>query len=234
VAQIQPLPGEAAACPTPADLVAELKPRLRGWLHAGTAPLAVVGGVLLVLLAPAGSARLGCAVFAASAVALFTVSATMHRGHWSPGTARLLTRLDHAGIFLLIAGTYTPYAVLLLAGTDRVVLLVVVWSGAAAGIAFRMLRPRAARWVYTPLYLALGWVAVLYAPAFAHAAGTAVLVLVASGGLLYTVGAVVYGLRWPNPAPLWFGFHEIFHTCTVLAFAAHYTGVTIAATHALR
>jgi hemolysin III len=88
--------------------------------------------------------------------------------------------------------------------------------------------------VYTPLYLALGWVAVLYAPAFAHAAGTAVLVLVASGGLLYTVGAVVYGLRWPNPAPLWFGFHEIFHTCTVLAFAAHYTGVTIAATHALR
>jgi hemolysin III len=235
VTQTQILPaGPAASCAASCDVgveLAEVKPQLRGWLHAGTAPLTLVGGVLLVLLSPAGAARVGCAVFATSAVTLFTVSATMHRGRWSPRTARLLTRMDHAGIFLLIAGTYTPYAVMLLPGRDRVVLLVVAWVGAAGGIAFRMLRPQAARWVYTPLYLALGWLAVAYAPEFGRAAGPVVLVLVASGGLLYTVGAVVYGLRRPNPVPQWFGFHEVFHAFTVLAFAAHYAGVTLAATH---
>jgi len=213
---------------TSSELLAELKPRLRGWLHAGTAPLSAVAGAVLVRLAPAGTPRVGALVFALSSVLLFTVSATMHRGCWSPRTQRLLTRLDHASIFVLIAGTYTPFALLLLHGRDRVVLLSVVWAGAVAGIAFRMLRPGAARWVYTPLYLALGWVAVFYAPAFARAAGPTVIALVALGGLLYTGGAVVYGLRRPNPLPRWFGFHEVFHTCTVLAFAAHYTGVTLA------
>ena len=236
MAQTQLLTADAVASCSPSygvlAVLPEVKPRMRGWLHAGMAPLALVGGLLLVLLSPAGAPRIGSAVFATSAVTLFSVSATMHRGRWSPRTARLLTRMDHAGIFLLIAGTYTPFA-LLLHGRHRVMLLAVVWAGAAAGIAFRLLRPGAARWVYTPLYLALGWLAVAYAPAFARAAGPLVLFLIATGGLLYTAGAVAYGLRRPNPVPMWFGFHEVFHAFTVLAFAAHYAGISVV-TYALR
>jgi hemolysin III len=211
----------------------EVKPRMRGWLHAATAPVALAAGVLLVLLSPPGVPRVGSAIFALSALALFTVSATMHRGGWSPRTELVLTRLDHASIFLLIAGTYTPFSLLLLRGSDRVVLLGVAWGGATLGIAFRLLRPNAARWVYTPVYIALGWVAVAFAADFARATGALVLLLIALGGALYTAGAVIYGLRRPNPFPQWFGFHEVFHACTVIAFAAHYAGVSIA-TYALR
>jgi hemolysin III len=219
---------------SPAELLAEVKPRMRGWLHAATAPLALAAGVLLVLLSPAGAPRVGSAVFALCALVLFTVSATMHRGGWSPRTEMVLTRLDHASIFLLIAGTYTPFSLLMLEGSDRVVLLSVAWSGAALGIAFRMLRPQAPRWVYTPIYIALGWVAVFFAPDFAHYSGAAAaVILLALGGLLYTVGGIVYGLRRPNPLPRWFGFHEVFHAFTVLAFAAHYAGISFA-TYALR
>ena len=216
-----------------ADLLEEVKPRLRGWLHAGAAPLALAAGVLLVLLSPGGTPKIGSAVFAFSALTLFSISATMHYGGWSPRTNLVLTRLDHASIFLLIAGTYTPFALLLLQGSDRVVLLSVVWAGAGLGIAFRMLRPRAGRWVYTPIYLGLGWVAVFFVGDFARYAAPSVLVLLALGGLLYTAGGVVYGLRRPNPFPQWFGFHEVFHAFTVVAFAAHYAGISIA-TYSLR
>ncbi|CAN5459837.1 hemolysin III family protein [soil metagenome] len=216
-----------------AEIVAEVKPRMRGWLHAGTAPLTLVGGVLLVLLSPAGAPRVGSAVFASCALVLFTVSATMHHGGWSPRVEKVLTRMDHASIFLLIAGSYTPFSLLLLAGSDRVVLLCVAWGGAALGIAFRLFVPGAPRWVYTPIYIALGWAAVFFAGDFAQYRVTAVVVLLALGGLLYTAGGVVYGLRRPNPVPQWFGFHEVFHTFTVIAFAAHYTGVSIA-TYSLR
>ncbi len=222
-----------AAAPTVsahvAEVVAELKPRMRGWLHAATAPLALVGGILLVLLSPAGTPRTGSAIFAACALVLFSVSATMHRGGWSPRMELVLTRMDHASIFLLIAGSYTPFSLLLLEGQDRVVLLTVAWSGAALGIAFRLFCPGAPRWVYTPIYIALGWAAVFFAGDFARYPDTPVVVLLALGGFLYTVGGVVYGLRRPNPIPQWFGFHEVFHTLTVVAFAAHYTGVSIAA-----
>ncbi len=212
-----------------ADAVAEVRPRMRGWLHAATAPVALVAGIFLVAFAPAGAPRIGSAVFAASALLLFTVSATMHRGGWSRRTEMLLTRLDHASIFVLIAGSYTPFSLMLLEGSDRVVLLTVAWGGAALGIAFRMLRPGAPRWVYTPVYVALGWAAVFFADEFARYPGTPVVALLAAGGLVYTVGAVVYGLRRPNPFPQWFGFHEVFHFLTVVAFAAHYTGVSLAA-----
>jgi hemolysin III len=225
--------GTPAVVSAAADLLEEVKPRLRGWLHAATAPVALVAGLLLVLLSPSGTPRIGSAVFAASALTLFTISATMHRGGWSPRVELILTRLDHASIFLLIAGTYTPFALLLLQGSDRVTLLSVVWGGAGLGIGFRMLRPRAARWVYTPIYLGLGWVAVFFAPEFARYATIPVLVLLAGGGLLYTAGGVVYGLRRPNPFPQWFGFHEVFHAFTVVAFAAHYAGISLA-TYALR
>ncbi len=216
-----------------ADMVAEVRPRMRGWLHAGTAPLALVGGVLLVLLSPDGAPKIGSAVFATCALVLFTVSATMHRGGWSPRVELVLTRMDHASIFLLIAGSYTPFSLLLLDGSDRVVLLAVAWGGAALGIAFRLFVPGAPRWVYTPIYIALGWAAVFFAGDFAQYHVTSVVVLLALGGLLYTVGGVVYGLRRPNPVPQWFGFHEVFHTFTVMAFAAHYAGVSIA-TYSLR
>lgn len=215
------------------EVIDEVKPRLRGWLHAGTAPLALVAGIVLVALSPTTQTRVGSAVFAASALALFTASATMHRGRWSPRTGLWLRRLDHSSIFLLIAGSYTPFTLLLLHGRDRSTLLSVAWGGAALGIAFRMFWTSAPRWLYTPIYIALGWVAIFYFPAFSERAGIPVLALIVVGGVLYTVGGVVYGFKRPNPSPRWFGFHEVFHTLTILAFLSHYVGVSIA-TYSLR
>ena len=220
--------------------VAEVKPRLRGWLHLGTAPLTLAAGVVLIALSPTASTRVGSAVYAVCSVLLFTVSAVYHRGRWSPRVAAVLQRFDHANIFLLIAGSYTPFSLLLLRGTDRVVVLSVVWAGALAGVAFRVLWLSAPRWLYTPIYIALGWAALFFLPQFADGAhrlgvglGVAVLALIAVGGALYTLGGVVYGFKRPNPWPRWFGFHEVFHTCTILAFTTHYVGVSLA-TYSLR
>jgi hemolysin III len=220
--------------------VAEVKPRLRGWLHLGTAPLTLAAGIVLVVLSPTASTRLGSAVYAVSSVLLFTVSALYHRGRWSPRVDGLLRRFDHANIFLLIAGSYTPFAILLLRGTDRIVILAVVWTGALLGVCFRVLWVGAPRWLYTPVCIALGWAAVFFVPQFASGAqrygvglGTAVIVLIAVGGALYTLGGVVYGFKKPNPWPRWFGFHEVFHTLTILAFVTHYVGVSLA-TYSLR
>jgi hemolysin III len=215
------------------EVVEEVKPRLRGWLHAATAPLALAAGLVLVALSPTPSTRLGSTVFAASALALFTASATMHRGRWSPRTGLWLRRLDHSSIFLLIAGSYTPFTLLLLHGSDRTTLLSIAWGGAALGILFRMFWTGAPRWLYTPVYIALGWAAVFYFPAFFREASTAVLTLMVVGGLLYTIGGLVYGFRRPDPSPHWFGFHEVFHTLTIVAFATHYVGVSLA-TYSLR
>jgi hemolysin III len=211
----------------------EVKPHLRGWLHAATAPLALAAGIVLVVLSPTPLTRAGSAIFAASALALFTASATMHRGRWSPRVNRWLCRVDHSSIFLLIAGSYTPFTLLLLHGRDRATLLYVAWGGALLGIIFRLCWASAPRWLYTPIYIALGWAAVFYFPQFFSSAAPAVLGLMVLGGLLYTVGGVVYGFRRPNPFPRWFGFHEVFHFLTVLAFMAHYAGVLIA-TYSLR
>lgn len=203
------------------------KPRLRGWLHAGTFPLVVAGGIVLVALAPTLRARLSVTVFAVSAALLFGVSAVYHRGRWSPRVHAVLRRLDHANIFLIIAGTYTPFAVLLLEGGSRTVLLAIVWTGAGLGIGFRVFWLGAPRWLYVPAYLALGWVAVWYLPQFTTSGGIAVLVLLAAGGLLYTAGGIVYGTKRPNPSPTWFGFHEVFHSLTVLAFVLQYIAISI-------
>src|SRR6478609_6077018 len=154
-----------------------VKPHLRGWLHLGTFPLAVVAGALLTVLAPAGEYRAAVAVFGVSAALLFGVSALYHRGHWGPRSMAVLKRLDHANIFLIIAGTYTPFTVVLLPPGPARTLLWIVWSGALAGVAFRVLWVGAPRWLYVPVYVALGWVAVAYLPAFADA-GPAVLALV--------------------------------------------------------
>jgi hemolysin III len=210
-------------------LLDAVKPRLRGWIHAGTAPLALVAGIVLVVLAPPGPATVSTAVFAASAVLLFGTSAVYHRGTWSPPAAGVLRRLDHANIFLLIAGTYTPLSVLLLPRDTATVLLTVVWVGAVAGILMRVLWLGAPRWLYVPIYLALGWVAVWFLPSFFRDGSPAIMWLVIAGGLSYTVGALVYGLKRPNPSPRWFGFHEIFHVGTVGGWACHYVAVLLAA-----
>ncbi|MGW0917236.1 PAQR family membrane homeostasis protein TrhA [Streptomyces sp. NPDC002784] len=209
---------------------AVLKPRMRGWLHAGVFPLALVGGIVLIVVSRTGAAVAACSVYAVSACLLFGTSALYHRGTWGPRGEAVLRRLDHANIFLIIAGTYTPLTVLLLTEGKQRVLLTVVWAGALAGIAFRILWIGAPRWLYTPCYIALGWVAVFNLPDFAHAGGIAVVVLIITGGLLYTAGAVVYGLKRPDPSPAWFGFHEVFHVLTIAAFAAHYTAILLAAT----
>jgi len=211
------------------SLAETVKPVLRGWVHAGAFPLSAVAGTVLVVLSPAGAPRAATAVFALTAVLLFGTSALYHRGTWSPRSALLLKRLDHSNIFLIIAGTYTPFAVLLLPEDSARTLLVVVWAGALAGVAFRVLWTGAPRWLYVPVYLAMGWIAVAYLPAFWRSGGPAVALLVIAGGLLYSAGALVYGFRRPDPSPRWFGFHEVFHVLTVVAFFAHYTGVSLAA-----
>jgi hemolysin III len=215
------------------EMLDEVKPRLRGWLHAVTAPLTLAAGIVLIVLSPTAHTKVGSAVFAASAMVLFTVSAIYHRGTWSPRVWGVLRRFDHANIFLLIAGSYTPFTLLLLEGSARTVLLSVVWAGAALGIVFRVFWTGAPRWLYTPIYIALGWAAVFFFADFVENAGTAVLTLMVVGGGLYTLGGLVYGLKRPNPWPAWFGFHEVFHTLTILAFIAHYVGVSIA-TYQLR
>ncbi|MDD9205357.1 hemolysin III family protein, partial [Georgenia sp. 10Sc9-8] len=174
------------------------------------------------------STTITAAVFTVSAVLLFGTSAIYHRGTWSPPVAAVLRRLDHASIFLLISGTYTPLAVILLPPSTATVLLVVVWVGALGGILARVFWMHAPRWFYVPIYLALGWVAVWFLPAFYRTGGSAVLWLVMVGGLAYTLGALVYALKWPNPSPRWFGFHEIFHVGTVIGYVCHFIAVAVA------
>jgi hemolysin III len=222
------------------DKLADIKPKLRGWLHLATAPLTLAAGIVLIVLSPTAATRIGSAMFAATALVLFTVSAIYHRGTWSPRTWNFLRRFDHANIFLLIAGSYTPFALLFLSGTPRWLLLSIVWTGAVVGVFFRVFWTDAPRWLYVPIYIALGWAAVFFMPSFAEGAqrfdpavAIAVLVLVATGGVLYTLGGVVYGFQRPDPSPRWFGFHEVFHSFTILAFVTHYVGVSLA-TYSLR
>jgi hemolysin III len=167
-------------------------------------------------------------IFTVTAALLFGTSAVYHRGHWSARVAGVLKRLDHSNIFLIIAGTYTPFALSLLPADQARTLLLIVWSGAVGGVLFRVLWVDAPRWLYTPIYVALGWVAVFYFGPLLHFGGPAVVALITVGGVLYTLGAVVYGTKRPNPFPRWFGFHEIFHAFTVLAFVAHYVAASLA------
>jgi len=212
----------------PSALAAAVKPRLRGWLHAGSFPLVLVASIVLVALAPDTRSRVACAIFGTAAALLFGTSAVYHRGNWSPKVNILLKRFDHSNIFLIIAGSYTPLTLLLLPEGKARVLLLLVWAGALAGICFRVFWVDAPRWLYTPIYLALGWAAIFYLPDFARTGGPTVITLIVAGGILYTLGAIVYGIKRPNPSPRWFGFHEIFHAFTVAAFTVHYIGISIA------
>ncbi|MFC0041127.1 PAQR family membrane homeostasis protein TrhA [Actinomadura rayongensis] len=208
------------------QLAQAVKPKLRGWLHAGTFPVVFVAGLVMVALGPTLAARLCAAVYALTSALLFGVSAFYHRGRWSPGVGEVLRRFDHANIYLIIAGTYTPFAYLILDGMARVLVLSVVWGGALAGVLFRVLWVGAPRWLYTLLYIGLGWVAAFFVPQFLDGTGAAVAVLVMIGGVLYSVGGLVYGLRRPDPSPRYFGFHEVFHAFTIAAYVLQYIAVS--------
>ncbi|MGI8336662.1 PAQR family membrane homeostasis protein TrhA [Actinomadura scrupuli] len=223
-------PADPSAAFVPGIAAAEVppqKPRLRGALHAVAFPAALVAGLILVALGPTQQARLASALYTLTSALMFGVSALYHRGRSSPRLTEGLRRFDHANIYLIIAGTYTPLALLALDGAVRAVVLSVVWAGAALGVIFRTVWISAPRWLYVSLYIALGWVAVFVMPQLADGAGVAVCVLLAAGGVLYSGGAVVYGLRRPDPSPRWFGFHEVFHTFTLAAYVAQFVAVSL-------
>ena len=211
----------------PATLVQAIKPRLRGWLHAGTAPLALAAGIVLVCLAPTAAGVLGASVFLAASVLLFGTSGIYHRGTWGTRGEAILRRLDHANIYVFIAASYTPMALILLEGTSQVLLLSLIWAAALGGLLFRLFWLGAPRWLYTALYLVMGWAALGWLGAFYRTGGAAVLILILAGGVCYTAGAVVYGRKRPNPSPTWFGFHEIFHAGTIAGFVCHYVAISM-------
>ncbi|QDP97888.1 hemolysin III family protein [Microlunatus elymi] len=204
-----------------------VKPRLRGWLHAAITPLAVAAGIVLICLSPTTAGKVGGGVFLAAAVLLFGTSALFHRFSWGVVSFGILRRLDHSNIYIFIAASYTPFALLLLDRRSSTVLLLVIWSAAVLGLLFRTFWLSAPRWLYTALYVVTGCAAIGWLPQFGSAGGPAVLTLILIGGGLYVAGALVYALRRPDPWPRWFGFHEVFHSCTIGAFISHYIAISL-------
>jgi len=211
--------------------IVDTRPRLRGHIHFWTFFTALACVAFLVAFAAAtvsGLAALATSVYGLTVLGVFGVSALYHRRLWGPRAYQWMKRADHSMIFLFIAGTYTPFTLLSMSKPTGWVVLAVVWGGALAGVALKMLWPGAPRWLGVPIYVALGWVAVFVLPELATHAGMAALVLLLVGGLFYTVGAVFYAVKWPNYWPETFGYHEFFHACTVLAAVSHYIAVWLA------
>ena len=208
--------------------MALVKPRLRGVFHQYGFFVALGAGTLLVLGAPTARAALAAAVYAASVCALLGVSALYHRITWTPPVRRRLRHLDHAMIFVLIAGTYTPVGLLVLQGPLAAVVLVVVWGGAVAGIALNLGWRQAPSWVGVAVYVAVGWVALVALPQLLQHLGVVGTLLLVGGGLAYSAGALVYARRRPNPVPVVFGYHEIFHLLVVAGIALHFAAITLA------
>jgi hemolysin III len=204
----------------------EDRPSWRGWIHTGVLPFVVAAGILLIVFSEGWQAKTAAAVYFASSILLFGNSALYHRFRWKPFTKKLLKRIDHANIFLLIAGTYTPISVSALPQEKGTLLLWLVWSIALLGVGFRVFWINAPRWLYVPMYLGLGWIASLFVVDFFNV-NWIMMTLVIVGGLFYSVGAVIYGLKRPNPSPKHFGFHEIFHALTVAAFFCHWVASLI-------
>ncbi len=200
-----------------------LKPRLRGVWHQWAAVAAVPLGAMLVLLATGARDQLAAGIYAVSLVALFGVSATYHRVNWRSLKARLwMRRLDHSMIFMLIAGTYTPIAVIALHGGLAISILVAVWGLAILGIIVNLIWAHAPKWLLTGFYIALGWTAAFALPELARAIGLIALGLLLLGGACYSVGAIIYATKRPDPAPAVFGYHELFHVLTIVAAALQY------------
>jgi hemolysin III len=203
-----------------------VKPRLRGVSHQWAFFVALVAGVALVIAAPPGRATLAALVYAISVAAMFGASALYHRIDWkSPSARRWMRRLDHSMIYVLIAGTYTPFALLVLEGGLAKAVLIAVWGGAALGIGLKMLWPDTPKWLTAAVYVTLGWVAVIAFPELASELGVLGMALVAGGGILYSAGAVVYALQRPDPAPAVFGYHEIFHVLVIAAALLQFVAV---------
>ena len=212
----------------PADLA---RPRLRGRLHQYAFFVALVCGVVLCSIAatrPGWGPFVSCLIYSVTVCGLFGISALYHRRIWTERGYQLMKRLDHSMIFIFIAGSYTPFCVLLLSEAKSAVLLSVIWAGALVGVALKIFKPRMPRWLGAPLYVALGWGAVAILPEVLHEGGVADLVLIATGGLIYTAGAVFYALRRPNPWPTVFGHHEFFHACTLVAAICHHIAIYLA------
>lgn len=204
------------------------KPKLRGWLHLGMAPAMFILGLVFTIFAPTLPGRIGCGIYTLSAVQLFGTSAAYHRGNWSERANAVFRRIDHSNIFVFIAGTYTPLTLTLLNGWSRWSLLILIWSIAALGIVFRTAWLGAPRWLYTLLYVAMGWAALGWLAQFWASGGPGVVILLLLGGLVYSLGAVAYGTKRPRLSPRWFGFHEVFHSCTVIAAALHAIAIGLA------
>lgn len=213
-----------------ADALIPVKPRLRGWIHLWAAVVGVLAGTVLTITASQVSAKAAIAttVYCATVCAMFGVSATYHRIHWHSATSRTrMKRADHSMIFLFIAGSYTPFGLLALPTATGRVLLTVVWVGALCGVALKMAWPMAPRWVGVPLYLLLGWAIVPVAPELVRQVGVAPMLLLLVGGILYSIGGVLYAAKWPNPWPRTFGHHEFFHAATVIAALCHFVAVCL-------
>ena len=208
-------------------LTVEKKPSWRGWIHAGFSPFAIAMGVVAIVLAPTLQLRLACVVYTITAVMLFGTSAIYHRFYWGDRMNAVLRRLDHSNIALIIAGTYTPLAVSFLPDRQATVLLAVIWALGALLVAFRVFWLGAPRWLYTPLYVVMGCLALLYLPAF-FAVNVPATVMLICGGVAYIVGAVFYATKWPRLRPATFSFHEVFHACTIVGFVCHYISIMLA------
>jgi hemolysin III len=206
------------------DLLAP-KPRLRGLSHAVAFVIALPLGLALILEADTGRGRLSAIVFAATVATMFGASALYNVPNWREAPRRWLRRVDHAGIYGLIAGTYTAFGLLVLSGYWRWVVLSIVWAGALAAIVFKFAWVDAPKWISALIGVALGWVGVIVSPQLLHAIGVGALLLMLAGGLLYTLGALVYALRRPDPRPAVFGFHEVFHVLVIAAVACQYSAV---------
>jgi hemolysin III len=212
----------------PADLG---KPRLRGRLHQYAFFVALAAGIVLCSIAasrPGAAPLVSCLIYSLTVCGLFGTSALYHRRIWSERGYQIMRRADHSMIFLFIAGTYTPFCVLLLDPRMATLMLALIWGGALGGVALKSIWPHLPRWAGAPLYLALGWVAVAILPDILHTGGVAALALLAAGGVVYSVGAVFYALRRPNPWPTVFGHHEFFHACTLVAALCHHVAVYFA------
>jgi hemolysin III len=202
-------------------------PKLRGWFHLGATPVVIIASLVLFILSKS-SFKFAVAIYSLTAILLFSVSALYHRVPWSPAKKKIWRRFDHANINLLIAGSYTPFAVTLLEGRDRTILLSVVWIGAAAGVAMRVFWLGAPRWLYVANYLLLGWVAVAYMPQLYRAGGLWILLPIIIGGLFYSVGAIFYALKRPGREAKYFGFHELFHIFVLAAWVSQYVAISVA------
>ena len=202
-------------------------PKLRGWFHLAATPLVIIASLVLFILS-GEPFKFAVALYSLTAIMLFSVSAIYHRVPWIPRKKKIWRRWDHANINLLIAGSYTPFAVALLEPRDRNILLAVIWIGALSGVAIRVFWVGAPRWLYVANYLVLGWVAIIYTPQLYREGGLWVIIPILVGGLLYSIGAIFYALKLPGRNAKYFGFHELFHIIVLAAWISQYLAVSFA------